>query len=219
MVIKMGYIAVQIANLRDTLAVMCRGESFILRAEKDWKIDFNSDGDFIVNNINVGKSLKATTSYMHKINFEYYFRKRGIMYRYWRDRPMDIRKYFPEPVEPKNFVLFYERNKAMLICSLEVINFCRNCAAVRTESPRDHHPNCYEYLDQDKYPEYNHVNPIGICPECQSEDGLSIDSCREMQVSVIDCGDCGFRYEGKCPEDVLEKRFKKKYKKKQTALN
>lgn len=49
------------------------------------------------------------------------------------------------------------------------------------------------------------------CPQCKNTD-LDIDSSFSMQLSIIDCFDCGFHFEGKCDEETLIKRFKKKFK-------
>ena len=50
------------------------------------------------------------------------------------------------------------------------------------------------------------------CPQCKNID-LDIDSSFSMQLSIIKCLDCGFYFEGKCDEETLIKRFKKKFKK------
>lgn len=208
-------IAIQQKDARLKLGYMLRGESLTIEGIIDYNVHFNKDGFFIINGVVIGNSVRETVWYLWDFNFKYSRRKQSIQYKYWRKHPLDITKYFPEPVHPSTFKKFYERNTAMIFSGgVHVHNFCTTCAAVRTDCPRDHHPACFEYLDQDKYPEYNYTNPLGHCPECDSEDGLSIDSCREMAVSAIDCGDCGFHFEGNCPEDVLEKRFKKKFKKK-----
>lgn len=49
------------------------------------------------------------------------------------------------------------------------------------------------------------------CPQCKNID-LDIDSSFSMQLSIIKCLDCGFYFEGKCDEETLIKRFKKKFK-------
>lgn len=49
------------------------------------------------------------------------------------------------------------------------------------------------------------------CPQCKNTD-LDIDSSFSMQLSIIKCFDCGFHFEGKCDEETLIKRFKKKFK-------
>lgn len=49
------------------------------------------------------------------------------------------------------------------------------------------------------------------CPQCQNTE-LDIDSSFSMELSIIDCFDCGFHFEGKCDEETLIKRFKKKFK-------
>lgn len=208
-------IAIQQKDARLKLGYMLRGENLTIEGIIDYNVNFNKDGFFIVNGTKISQSVKETISFLWHFNFKYSRRKQSIQYKYWRKHPLDITKYFPEPVHPEIFTKFVARNQAMISgADIEVKSFCRNCAAVYTDCPRDHHPACFQYLDQDKYPEYNYVNPLGHCPKCDSDDGLSIDSCREMAVSAIDCGDCGFHFEGNCPEDVLEKRFKKKFKKK-----
>lgn len=208
-------IAIQQKDARLKLGYMLRGESLTIEGIIDYNVHFNEDGFFIVNGTKISQSVNETIKFLWNFNFKYSRRKQSIQYKYWRKHPLDITKYFPEPVHPEIFTKFVARNQAMISgADIEVKSFCRNCAAIYTDCPRDHHPACFQYLDQDKYPEYNYVNPLGHCPKCDSDDGLSIDSCREMEVSVIDCCDCGFRFEGKCPEDVLEKRFKKKFKNK-----
>ncbi len=52
---------------------------------------------------------------------------------------------------------------------------------------------------------------LGYCPNCKNTD-LDIDSSLSMELSTIDCFDCGFHFEGKCDEETLIKRFKKKFK-------
>lgn len=208
-------VAIQQAEVRKPLAMMVRGETVTIEGIIDYKVHFDTAGYFNVNGIRVSKSLKDTIWFLWHFNWKYIRRKDSVMYRYWNKRPLDITKYFPEAVHPEVFNRFIEKNKSMVFGNAKPINnYCRICAAVRTDSPRTHHKACPEYLDQDCYPpEKEYKNPLGKCPNCASDDGLSIDSSREMALSMIDCGDCGFRYEANCPEDVLVKRFKKFYSK------
>ncbi|MEJ7938161.1 hypothetical protein WKH77_10250 [Acinetobacter baumannii] len=214
-------VAIQQAEVRKTLAMMVRGETVTVEGIIDYKIHFDTAGYFNVNGIRLSKSLKETVWVLWHFNWKYIRRKDSVMRRYWNGRPLDITKYFPQAVHPDVFEKFSEKNKALVYGNAEPIqNYCRICAAVRTDSPRTHHKACPEYLDQDTYPtEQEYINPLGKCPNCASDDGLSIDSSREMALSFIDCGDCGFRYEANCPEDVLEKRFKKLYQKQNCATD
>ena len=52
------------------------------------------------------------------------------------------------------------------------------------------------------------------CPKCGGVDEMDCASNRHAGVSEIYCNDCGFIMQGKCPENILLKRFYKKYKQK-----
>lgn len=88
--------------------------------------------------------------------------------------------------------------------AVEGESWCKSCGTLSPHVPREHHPECNPYLDADNFPEYE--NPLGTCPECSS-DYLSIDSSREMQWSVISCGDCGYSFGDKLDEETLTEKF------------
>ena len=203
-------LAIQQGEVSKKLSMMLRGEDLIVEGIMQYKIYFDRSGVFWVNGYKISSSVKDTFFFLWHFNFRYMRRKESIQRKYWSKHLLDITKYFPEPVHPDIFEKFSEKNKSMIYgYSYSERNFCTLCAAVITECPRDHHPACPSYLNQDEYPKYEYKNPLGNCPECQSDDGLSIDSCREMALSHIDCADCDFYFEGNCSEATLIKRFKK----------
>jgi|GEM_PF-3211622 len=107
------------------------------------------------------------------------------------------------PVEPKVFATLDPKIK-WLGKAVEGESWCVSCGTLDPQTPRSHHPECCSYMDADEFPEYK--NPLGDCPECKS-DYLSIDSSREMQCSVISCGDCGYQYGGEVDEETLTEQF------------
>ena len=46
------------------------------------------------------------------------------------------------------------------------------------------------------------------CPECKQDEGLCIESSRELEVSRIKCSDCGYDFSGECCEEDLIEKFK-----------
>lgn len=113
-------------------------------------------------------------------------------------------KIFGElPVSPDRFSTLDQKLK-WLGKPVEGYDWCTNCGTLSPKVPRAHHPDCFSYMDADAFPEYK--NPLGDCPECES-DSLGIDSSREMQCSVISCGDCGYSFSGEVPEETLTKQF------------
>lgn len=84
-------------------------------------------------------------------------------------------------------------------------DFCTTCGTITASNPRSHHKECFGYKDEDNYSA--HINPLGYCPNCGSDDGLGIDSNIDMQISIISCCDCLFEYSGKMPEEELQARF------------
>ena len=81
-------------------------------------------------------------------------------------------------------------------------SFCTSCLTTTPSIPRSHHKECFNHKDLDAYPQPE--LPLGLCPECGSE-FLDISSCREMEVSSIDCIDCGFSFsKSLCEEDLIE---------------
>lgn len=95
--------------------------------------------------------------------------------------------------------------------AIEGENFCTQCFVVNPDSPMAHHPACFAYSGLDSYPEPQQSH-FGVCPQCGSDDGLSIDSCRYAEFSKIECSDCDFEFRRSCDEETLEERFRKKYK-------
>lgn len=49
---------------------------------------------------------------------------------------------------------------------------------------------------------------LDYCPKC-GDDTPSIDSCREMQVSIIRCGCCEYKVIRKQPEDKISEYWNK----------
>lgn len=49
------------------------------------------------------------------------------------------------------------------------------------------------------------------CPFCKNEFSLSIDSSRDLGISVIKCCDCEFMMQDKCCEEDLMKKFDEKF--------
>ena len=49
------------------------------------------------------------------------------------------------------------------------------------------------------------------CPGCGETHCLSIDSSREMSVSIITCDYCLFRFQRACDEETLEEKFIAKF--------
>ena len=89
--------------------------------------------------------------------------------------------------------------------------FCVTCGTLTPRIPFSHHRDCCGYLDVAEYPEY--VPPLGLCPEC-GEDSLVIDSSREMELSTLDCLDCGWGIQKKMPEENLLRFVDRKFRRK-----
>lgn len=115
------------------------------------------------------------------------------------------------PVEPSLFRVLDPRLR-FIETPIEGGNFCLSCGTLSPHTPRSHHNNCLSYSDKDTYDVYE--NPLGVCPDCGSHDGLSIDSWRDLQLSRISCIDCTFSLEGNVDEETLIKKFKAIYEKK-----
>lgn len=50
------------------------------------------------------------------------------------------------------------------------------------------------------------------CPECKQDyNGLSIDSSSALSISIITCGECGFRFEDQLCEEDLTSEFERIY--------
>lgn len=107
------------------------------------------------------------------------------------------------PVTPEKFAILDPKLKWLGKAS-EGDSWCTTCGTLDPRTPRAHHPKCCSYLDADKFPEFE--NPLGTCPDCES-DYLRIDSSRELQYSVITCGDCGYEFSGRVPEETLTEQF------------
>ncbi|UNH43526.1 hypothetical protein MNY66_06010 [Moellerella wisconsensis] len=111
------------------------------------------------------------------------------------------------PVDPNKFKDLDKKLKWLGGC--EEGNFCVGCGTLTPFIPKSHHANCYSYKDSDEYAEY--VNELGRCPECDSPDGLSMDSSMELKLSQISCTDCQFVLQGALCEENLIIAFNKKY--------
>ncbi|WP_418132378.1 hypothetical protein [Morganella morganii] len=113
------------------------------------------------------------------------------------------------PVNPERFKQLDKKLKWLGICE-EGKSFCVSCGTTTPSVPRSHHPECLSYSDMDSYPEYE--NEIGICPGCDSEDGLSINSNCDLGISEISCCDCHFIFQKEVSEEDLMSSFNKRYK-------
>lgn len=116
------------------------------------------------------------------------------------------------PVSPDDFKKLDPKLKWLGICE-EAPNhhYCHQCGSITPDIPYSHHTECSAYSKDESYPE-SQPSILGLCPKCK-EDDLGIDSNSSLMVSVIDCGNCGFHYEGNCDEESLVRRFAKKFKK------
>jgi hypothetical protein len=47
------------------------------------------------------------------------------------------------------------------------------------------------------------------CPKCGNPDELDLDSSNVANASWVECGWCEFRFQQKCCEEILEKRWDK----------
>lgn len=108
------------------------------------------------------------------------------------------------PVSPDKFATLDPKLK-WLGKAREGDSWCVTCGTLTPHIPRSHHSDCCSHQDTDEYEKY--INPIGDCPECES-DSLGIDSSRELMQSVITCGDCGYQYSGSVPEETLIEKFR-----------
>lgn len=124
-----------------------------------------------------------------------------------------IETFGQAPVHPNVFKTLDKKLIWLGICTDTPDNdFCYKCGTLTPKIPKSHHLECFYYLSADEYTYVEDENELGLCPKC-NEGELDIDSSFSMQLSVIDCFDCGFHFEGKCDEETLIKRFKKKFKK------
>lgn len=85
-------------------------------------------------------------------------------------------------------------------------DWCTGCGALTPSVPRSHHSDCDSYKDADRYEPS--PNPLGDCPDCGSDYGLSIDSSREQKVSAISCCDCAYQFSASVDEESLIERFR-----------
>lgn len=116
-----------------------------------------------------------------------------------------IEKFGELPVSPEMFATLDPKLK-WLGKAVEGDSWCTACGTLTPSTPRSHHPECCSYQDADTYPVWK--NPLGDCPKCHSDDGLSIDSSREQEVSAITCTDCLFQYSDSVDEETLTENFK-----------
>lgn len=110
------------------------------------------------------------------------------------------------PVHPDKFKTLDWKLKWMETPT-EGEDFCTSCGTLTPHRLKTHHTDCVWYNpNKDEWtPE---PNPLGNCPECGSEDGLSIDSSWELQLSTIYCIDCRYSFQDSICEEELIKRFK-----------
>ena len=116
------------------------------------------------------------------------------------------------PYDPSLFEQLCPRSKWLGKCIEDGVGFCTECGNLTTKQPNTHHKDCSCYLDAESYPVREPY--LGGCPDCHQEgdDSLSIDSSRELGVSVISCSECDFNYSTEVCEEDLEELFKNKHK-------
>lgn len=116
------------------------------------------------------------------------------------------------PVAPELFESFRKGNAELywLGKCLEE-HHCSTCGTTTPTIPKSHHTQCFDHRDAESFPEPA-KSILGDCPSCKDEDSLTLVSSREMQLSVIYCTSCDFRFQGRYREEALITKFNKKFR-------